>query len=358
VVDSMRRDYLSPYNPAVTFTPNIDRWARESHVFRNAFTQYGGTEMAMPSLWVGGPVPRAWPPVFRELDRLEPAIVKAGYDFVINDYTIEPFLLKDTRRTFIDRYLTNVRTDMCVNLTTLTDHLRSRRVNAPVFAFLNPMDVHIINTLVATGDERVYPGFYAPVASRLERIDTCFGDFMNVLKAEGLFDNSVIVLTADHGDSLGEEGRWGHRSYLVPEVVRIPLIIHLPSALQTTMATDLGRMSLLTDVAPTLLSLLDPSHADEPPPYGARLYVQPGEELRDRRRSSTMMMSSYGPTYGLLRRNGSRLYVADLTNGLETTYALGAVGAKPRPLGDADRRLNEAELVRHLRDLEQLYHRQ
>jgi hypothetical protein len=218
--------------------------------------------------------------------------------------------------------------------------------------------VHIINTLVATGHEGVYPGFYAPYASRLERLDACFGDFIAQLKVEGLFDNSVIILSADHGDSLGEEGRWGHRTYLVPEVVRIPLIVQLPRALQSILVTDLGRMSLLTDIAPTLLSLLDPSHVDEPPPYGSRLYVRPGGELRERRRSEVMLMSSYGPTYGLLRRNGRRLYLADLADGTESTYGLDAVGDHRRPLHDAERRLNETKLVGHLQDYEQLYQRQ
>ena len=56
VVDSLRRDYLSPYNSAVTFTPSIDTLAQDSLVFRNAFTQYGATGLSVPALWVGGPI--------------------------------------------------------------------------------------------------------------------------------------------------------------------------------------------------------------------------------------------------------------------------------------------------------------
>src|SRR4030095_1987174 len=54
VVDSLRRDYLSPYNPAVTFTPNIARLAAESDVFDRAFTRYAGTYLSVESLWAGG----------------------------------------------------------------------------------------------------------------------------------------------------------------------------------------------------------------------------------------------------------------------------------------------------------------
>ena len=56
MIDSLRRDYLSPYNPAVTFTPAIDALARDSLVYRNAFTQYGATGLSVPSLWVGGQI--------------------------------------------------------------------------------------------------------------------------------------------------------------------------------------------------------------------------------------------------------------------------------------------------------------
>ena len=42
----------------------------------------------------------------------------------------------------------------------------------------------------------------------------------------------MIVLTADHGDSLGEEGRWGHAYTIYPEVLQVPLIVHVPAALR------------------------------------------------------------------------------------------------------------------------------
>ena len=53
VVDSLRQDYLSSYNPAVSFTPAIGSFAKDSVVFRNAFTRYGGTTLSEPSIWSG-----------------------------------------------------------------------------------------------------------------------------------------------------------------------------------------------------------------------------------------------------------------------------------------------------------------
>ena len=42
VIDSLRRDYLSPYNPRVTFTPQIAKLAADSYVFERAWTRYQG----------------------------------------------------------------------------------------------------------------------------------------------------------------------------------------------------------------------------------------------------------------------------------------------------------------------------
>jgi len=43
-----------------------------------------------------------------------------------------------------------------------------------------------------------------------------------------MYDNSVIIVTADHGEATGELGRRSHSTVLYPEVMRIPLVMHLP----------------------------------------------------------------------------------------------------------------------------------
>src|SRR6185503_611763 len=85
-----------------------------------------------------------------------------------------------------------------------------------------------------------YDGFFAPIASSVQRVDACFGSFVEFLKRTGRYDDSIIILLSDHGDSLGEEGRWGHAYFIVPEIIRIPLIIHVPPALRASLSADLG----------------------------------------------------------------------------------------------------------------------
>jgi hypothetical protein len=326
VIDSLRPDYLSPYNPSVAFTPAIDRFARDSFVFTNAFTRYGGTWLSMPSIWVGGPVPRGWGATpFRRINSLERLLAADGYRVVINDFTVAEHLSDTTPVTFLDRGIPSVDTDLCRNLTSLDAHLdATTRDPRPVFGYFAPMNVHLLNTrsgrTLVPGE--TYPGFYAAAASRVKRLDACFGNFVASLVQRGLYDDSIIIITSDHGDSIGERGNWGHQFWLFPEDVRVPLIVHVPLALKSALTTDLARVAFLTDIAPTMYALLGHEVRNLGPLFGSPLFVPANGELPSRGRDSFLLVSSYGPTYALLRRNGRALYVSDVAAGREFAFDL------------------------------------
>lgn len=354
VMDSLRRDYLSPYNPEVTFTPAIDQWARDSFVFKNAFTPYGGTAQAMPSLWAGRSVPRGWQRIMKDINNLEHLIGTTGFDFLINDHTVREHLDETIPRTFLNPYVASVNTDLCQNVDAVIAHLRGRQSGQPVFTFLAPMNVHILNTM-AGKTSRPYPGFHAPAAMQLERADACFGRFIADLRASGMYDNSIIVLTSDHGDSLGDGNRWGHQSYLFPEVVRVPLIISVPARLRSQLTTDLSRVAFLTDITPTLTSLVTGHSRDGDPPDGGVLLVPVDRDFRSRRRRTFMLMSSYGPVFGVLRKNGREMYMTDLRDWQEHTFELGPVGYNEVPVTDAVRRASQAGLLQDIDAVKRLY---
>ena len=68
-----------------------------------------------------------------------------------------------------------------------------------------------------------------------------------ISKQRGLYDDSVVIVTADHGDSLGEDGRMGHAYTLYPEIVRIPLLVHLrPGCATRLMSRTKARCSRRT----------------------------------------------------------------------------------------------------------------
>jgi Sulfatase len=360
VIDSLRRDYLSPYNPDVSFTPNIARFADENFVFKNVFTRHGGTELAMASIWSGATVVRkVRASQFERMNALEKLVNANGYRIAINDFTVAEHLRAATPKTTIDPGVPSVDTDLCQNLRSLERHLDESGTDPrPVFGYFAPMNVHILNTQRGgqTSLDGDYPGFYAPYASRLKRLDGCFQQFIAYLKARNRYDDSIIVLTSDHGDSLGEEGHWGHAMWLFPEDVRIPLIVKIPEAMKARVTTDLARVAFSTDIAPTLHALLDRPVLDLGPLFGAPLFVPAGASMLDRRRESFLLTSSYGATFGLLRRNGRFLYVSDLVEWRESAYDLstGPLGAS-MVVDSALRRVNQRRIREQVTEVAELY---
>ncbi len=359
LVDSLRRDYLSPYNPAVTFTPSMAKFAADSYVFNNAFTKYGGTWMSIPSLWTGTPLTRGWGRIFKQINALEPLIRAGGYDFLINDYTVATEFTPAANATFLNPGIPSVQTDLCDNVTALRAHIETRaRSDRPLFTFLAPMNVHILNTRNASSgpvDPR-HSGFYAPYAVRLERLDSCFGSFITYLRERGLYDNSIFIVTADHGETLGTDGNWGHQFFLFPEDVRIPLIVRLPPAMRERFTTDLARLALLPDIAPTLLSLVGQPVRELGPPFGSPLFVPPDREPLPRRRESFLIMSSYGSTFAIVRRNGKFLYVSDLVSWREYAYTLFRQPLGERvPITDTLRRAGQADIRTKMAEVDAIF---
>jgi arylsulfatase A-like enzyme len=79
------------------------------------------------------------------------------------------------------------------------------------------------------------------------------------LRARGLLDNAIVVVTADHGEEFGEHGGFQHGRTLYEESVRVPLIMVGPGLPAGRVVAE--EVSIV-DVAPTLLALL--GEAPEP----------------------------------------------------------------------------------------------
>ena len=62
-----------------------------------------------------------------------------------------------------------------------------------------------------------------------ERLDASLGDLMDSLKRKGYYDDTMIIITSDHGQAFNEHGYMYHNTYLYDEIIRIPLIIKFPN---------------------------------------------------------------------------------------------------------------------------------
>jgi arylsulfatase A-like enzyme len=82
-------------------------------------------------------------------------------------------------------------------------------------------------------------------------LDEHLGKLFDWLKAEELYDESLIILTADHGEEFQEHGGWWHGQTLYQEQIAVPLIVKLPGNAQAGQVnSDLVRS---LDIAPTIL---------------------------------------------------------------------------------------------------------
>ena len=85
--------------------------------------------------------------------------------------------------------------------------------------------------------------------------DTQLGSFIRFLKEKGLFDNTLLVITSDHGEHLGEHNLTEHEGPPWDSVISIPLIMRLPGKIDP--GTRIGALTENVDILPTLIDLLD-----------------------------------------------------------------------------------------------------
>jgi arylsulfatase A-like enzyme len=85
--------------------------------------------------------------------------------------------------------------------------------------------------------------------------DTRVFEIFTMLQEEGALENTLFILTSDHGDNIGEHGLMGHIWCLYDTLIKIPLIIKYPEALKLS-GTD-TRLTQNVDLLPTILDLLN-----------------------------------------------------------------------------------------------------
>ncbi len=96
----------------------------------------------------------------------------------------------------------------------------------------------------------------------VKEFDHWFESFWTFFRKSGLHRNSILIVTADHGDEHGERGSVGHASttlqgHLHEEIVRIPLFIWLPEMIKHDAGSIAQHNSSHIDLMPTLFGLLD-----------------------------------------------------------------------------------------------------
>jgi arylsulfatase A-like enzyme len=194
------------------------------------------------------------------------------------------------------RQLTHVdRKDAGIVNRELLDWLdRRREPRRPFFAFLNYVDAHAPYVLPSGADYRFGSG---PVTdadylflielwlrvdkSRLTRraqdlgrdcydscvayVDEQIGALFDELRRRGVLERTIVIVTADHGEGLGEHGLFDHGESLYRTEIRVPLLISLPSG--GAAGTVVDPFVSLRDIPATIAELVSPGTK---PPFPGR----------------------------------------------------------------------------------------
>lgn len=315
VIDSMRPDYLGAYNPRVDFTPHLDAFALESMVVHNVYTQYAGTSLSEPAIWAGAMLLHAhYMQPFSRVNSLEKMAQADGYQMIVSYDEILRQLLSPTDGAIkldTDKKLWN-QLEVCSTIRQLEPLLVSRTTNQPILFYAQPKNVHQFAhndlPMISADHWQLRSGFNNRIAHEVWQVDGCLGGFFAFLKSHELYDNSIIIVTSDHGDATGEFGRYSHSLSIYPEIMRVPLIVHLPENIGGSIVYDDTHLSALTDITPSLYYLLGHRPLRSNPLFGHALFVESRGELAENERNQLFLASDERAVYGLLMENGRLLY--------------------------------------------------
>lgn len=133
---------------------------------------------------------------------------------------------------------------------TITSTLFNSSLRTPFFLFLNLMEMHdpykdvdfkeyMHNSIpgramldlygIKPFSRKFIENLRNAYFTQSEIFDNIFGQLIYFLKSNGIYDQTMIILTSDHGQALRERNFYGHGIFLYDEIVRIPLIVKLPS---------------------------------------------------------------------------------------------------------------------------------
>ncbi len=297
VADTLRWDSLGVYNPESKATPEIDRFSRDAVVFKWAFSTSPWTLPSHASMLSGkypyrislDLYPRGIPPDVKLLPELlgrdhrsfsvnGDIFLRASFGFFRGFYAYienlrDPYIRESAKLLFkLSRDFSPYKGDFYF-LHTYQVHNDYRpefplalRFWKEVGRFPRDSKINLLGFLLLEGFSRewVPPAIKDEIRliydAGVYTFDYRFGEFLRWLKAKGLYEDSTIILTSDHGEEFQDHGGWEHGHSLYNELIRVPLIVKFPHN-RWAGHVETEPVSLV-DIAPTVLEIV----GLEPPP--------------------------------------------------------------------------------------------
>jgi len=282
-IDTCRADHLSCYGYPQKITPNIDMIAGEGIVFENVVSPVPITLPAHSSMLTG-----TVPPYHGVHD---------NYDYRLADGNVTlAEILKDKGFTtgaiisaivmdsqfginqgfdyYNDRFKNPLGVPAIIQrkgseATSFAIKWLEENKNENFFLFLHYFDPH--------ADYEPPEPFRSAYAGRLYAgeiayTDYCIGAVIEKLKNLGLYDSTLIIITSDHGESLGEHLEKTHDYFIYQSTLKVPLIFKIPGVVGSKRVGDIAG---LIDIVPTVCGILGiqapkPMHGRDLSPYFRR----------------------------------------------------------------------------------------
>ncbi|MCP4600682.1 MAG: sulfatase-like hydrolase/transferase [Proteobacteria bacterium] len=296
LIDTLRADRLSIYNDQTRVrTDYLDRIGKESMVFERALAPENWTKPSVASL-LSGLYPESHQ-TKDDTDKLPKSVVTASEHFlglgfatagfVANGYVSGKFGFRQgwgTWTNYVRERKAN-RARFVVN--DAVDWLDAHPQEKPFFLYVHTIDPHVPyippRKYWSLYDSGPYQGPVKPsqTAKLLEKVKTgrlkltsrdkirlealydgeiTYHDdqivrLHDALARNGLLDNTLVVVTSDHGEEFFEHGRVGHGHSLYEELLHVPLMFRLPGAKPGEGVSSSAEVNLI-DVLPTTCDIL------------------------------------------------------------------------------------------------------
>jgi len=131
-----------------------------------------------------------------------------------------------------------------------------------VFCYLHFLDPHApyvppipyLNSYMSKEE----PSLIDRYDAEIKALDAKLGLFLEGLESRDILDETLVIITADHGEAFGEHGVWKHgaREYFYDEVARVPLIMYNPRLFPSPGRVE-ETVSVSVDLLPSLVDLLN-----------------------------------------------------------------------------------------------------
>ncbi len=325
-IDALRADHVGAYGYPRPVTPNIDALAAQGQRFERFYSPSPATRWALPMLQLSRwPSEIAWdkrtfPHLVKPPETTLAELLRAGG---LATGTVWIFRSNFGLRQGFERWNSGPSRGDARAPEVSDEGIRLLQSfgSERFYLWLHYYDTH---APYRGHDRPDLPRFATRPVDRYDEslalVDHEVGRVLAALEAAGRAADTLVVLTADHGEEFGDHGGTAHFGKLYQELIHIPLILRGPG-----LGAGLrGMGASLVDLAPTILDLLQVSAA-RPQPWAGRSLAAYLWGVEPERARPVFASLAFFPTDGARARavvRADRKLIHDPTTGLIELYDL------------------------------------